>query len=62
MLRPGDRVSIEGTGEDGFVSEVHTHDVVVRVRVAGGYDERRYPHESLRFTPVMRETSQLHAY
>jgi hypothetical protein len=55
MLRPGDRVYINGTFEQGVVAVVHTHDVVVRVAVPGGHDERRYSHESLRFAPMMRE-------
>jgi hypothetical protein len=57
MLRPGDRVYILGTGEEGVVKEVHTHDVVVRVLVPDGHDERKYSHENLRFAPLMREAS-----
>jgi len=61
MLRPGDRVSIDWIGEEGFVTEVHTHDVIVRVRVPGGHDERSYAHESLRFIPVTSAPSHLYA-
>ena len=53
MLRPGDRVSIRGTGEEGFVTQVHTNEVVVRVRAPGGHEERRYAHESLRFASAV---------
>lgn len=62
MLRPGDRVYINATGEEAFVTEVHTHDVVVLVRVPGGHDERRYAHESLRFAPAARALSSAYAY
>ncbi|MGD0472814.1 MAG: hypothetical protein ABSB70_06320 [Candidatus Velthaea sp.] len=55
MLRAGDRVYINGTFEQGIVKEVHTHEVVVRVAVPGGSEERRYSHESLRFMPTMHE-------
>jgi hypothetical protein len=62
MLRPGDRVYINASGEEAFVIEVHTHDVVVRVRVPGGHDERRYAHESLRFAPATHAPSPLYAH
>jgi hypothetical protein len=58
MLRPGDRVYIRGTFEQGVVTEVHTHDVVVRVQLSDGHDERKYSHESLRFAPVIRDGSR----
>jgi len=47
MLRPGDRVLINHTGEEAYVCQVHTHEVIVRVHRIGGYDERSYSHESL---------------
>ncbi len=61
MLRPGDRVFINGTAEEDYVREVHTNDVIVRVMRPGGYDERSYAHESLRFVPVVRMASKLYA-
>ncbi len=62
MLRPGDRVSIGWIGEEGFVTEVHTNDVIVRVRVPDGFDERSYSHESLRFLPVTPAPSSSYAH
>jgi hypothetical protein len=62
MLRRGDRVYIEGTFEEGIVKEVHTHNVIVRVLVTGGVDDRSYSHESLRFAPLMTEPSLLFAH
>ncbi len=62
MLRPGDRVFINGTGEEGVVKQVHTNAVIVHVQVAGGHDERRYSHESLRFVPLTREPAFVYAY
>jgi len=57
MLKPGDRVFIEGTHEEGTVKEVHPHEALVRVRTATGSEERRYPHESLRLDPTMNEAT-----
>jgi hypothetical protein len=62
MLQPGDRVSIDWIGEEGFVTEVHTHDVIVRVCVPGGHDERSYAHESLRLVPATAAPSHLYAH
>jgi len=61
MLRPGDRVYIHGTGEEGVVKEVHTNDVVVRVQTAARHDERSYSHESLRLAPRQAESALLFA-
>ena len=61
MLRPGDRVFIYGTGEQGVVKQVHTNDVVVRVRTAAGHDDRTYAHESLRLAPRPAESALLFA-
>jgi hypothetical protein len=62
MLRPGDRVFIDGTFEEGVVKEVHTHNVIVRVLVMGGHEDRSYSHESLRFAPLMTEPSFIYAH
>jgi hypothetical protein len=61
MLRPGDRVLINGTGEEAYVHQVHTHEVIVRVIRPGGHDVRSYAHESLRFTPALETASLLYA-
>jgi hypothetical protein len=61
MLRPGDRVSIRGTFEQGVVTEVHTHDVVALVQLSDGHAERKYSHESLRFAPLIRDGSRVSA-
>jgi hypothetical protein len=53
MLRPGDRVLINHTGEEAYVYQVHTHEVIVRVHRIGGYDERSYSHESLLYAPAV---------
>jgi hypothetical protein len=58
MLKAGDHVSIDGTHEEGVVKEVHAHEVVVRVTVPGGHEERTYAHESLRLDPTMSEASR----
>jgi hypothetical protein len=57
MLKPGDRVYLDGTHEEGTVKEVHPHEVVVRVAADGGHEDRKYPHESLRLDPTLREAS-----
>lgn len=41
MLKAGDHVYIDGTKEEGTVKEVHAHEVVVRVKVPGGHEERK---------------------
>jgi hypothetical protein len=58
MLKPGDRVYIDGTKEEGTVKDVHPHEVVVRVAVADGHEERKYAHEDLRLDPTMKEASK----
>ncbi len=57
MLKVGDHVRIDGTNESGTVTEVHPHEIVVRVRVADGHEERRYAHESLHLEPTLSEVS-----
>jgi hypothetical protein len=57
MLKPGDRVFIDGTQEEGTVKEVHPHEALVRVRTPAGTQERRYSHESLRLDPTMDEAT-----
>lgn len=57
MLKAGDRVYIDGTQEEGSVKEVHAHEVLVRVKVPGGHEDRKYAHESLRIDPTMSEAS-----
>jgi len=58
MLKAGDHVYIDGTNEEGTVKEVHPHEIVVRVKVAGGHEERKYAHEDLRLDPTMNEASR----
>lgn len=58
MLKAGDRVYIDGTKDEGTVKEVHAHEVVVRVQIPGGHEERTYAHESLRLDPTMNEASR----
>jgi hypothetical protein len=57
MLKAGDHVYIDGTNEEGTVKEVHPHEILVRVVVPGGHEERKYPQESLRLDPTMSEAS-----
>jgi hypothetical protein len=57
VLKAGDRVYVDGTKEEGTVREVHPHEVVVRVSVPGGHEDRKYPHESLRLDPTMDEAT-----
>lgn len=57
MLKVGDKVYIDGTTEEGIVKAVHPHEIVVRVEVAGGHEERKYAHEDLRLDPTMGEAS-----
>lgn len=58
MLKMGDKVYIDGTREEGVVKAVHPHEVVVRVTVPGGHEERKYAHEDLRLDPTMDEVSK----
>ena len=57
MLKPGDKVYLDGTHEEGTVKEVHPHEVLVRVAVPGGHEDRTYPNESLRLDPTLQEAS-----
>ncbi len=57
MLKVGDRVYINGSDEEGTVKEVHPHEILVRVKVAGGHEDRKYAHEALRLDPTMNEVS-----
>jgi hypothetical protein len=57
MLKFGDRVYIDGTGEEGTVKDVHPHEVLVRVEVSGGHEDRKFSHEDLRLDPTMKEAS-----
>jgi hypothetical protein len=58
MLKLGDRVYIDGTNEEGTVKEVHPHEILVRVNVPGGHEDRKYAHEDLRLDPTMSEASK----
>jgi hypothetical protein len=58
MLKAGDRVYIDGTKEEGTVKEVHPHEILVRVDVPGGHEERKFAHEDLRLDPTMKEASK----
>jgi hypothetical protein len=58
MLKVGDRVFIDGTKEEGTVRAVHPHEVLVRVVVPGGHEDRKYAHEDLRLDPTMNEISK----
>ena len=60
MLKIGDRVYIDGTHEEGTVKEVHPHEVVVRVKTAGGHEERKYAHADLRLDPTLKEASNFY--
>jgi hypothetical protein len=57
MLKTGDRVHIDATREEGTVKEVHPHEIVVRVQVPGGHEDRRYAHDDLRLDPTLGEVS-----
>jgi hypothetical protein len=58
MFQPGDHVYIDGTNEEGTVKDVHPHEVVVRVKVPGGHEERKYAYEALRLDPTLQEVSK----
>ncbi|HTU71520.1 MAG TPA: hypothetical protein VMF11_14555 [Candidatus Baltobacteraceae bacterium] len=58
MLKPGDKVYIDGTQEEGVVKDVHPHEVTVRVEVAGGHELRKYALEALRLDPTLGEVSK----
>jgi len=57
MLKLGDKVFIDATNEEGTVKAVHPHEVVVRVKVPGGHEERKYALEDLRLDPTLGEVS-----
>jgi hypothetical protein len=59
-LKVGDRVFIDGTREEGTVKDVHPHEIVVRVEVSGGHEDRKYAHEDLRLDPTMNEASKFY--
>jgi hypothetical protein len=58
MLKVGDRVYIDGTKEEGIVREVKPHEILVRVQVPGGHEDRKYAHEDLRRDSTMDEVSK----
>jgi hypothetical protein len=60
MLKPGDKVYIDGTNEEGTVKAVHPHEILVRVQVPGGHEERKYAHEDLRLDPSLNEVSHFY--
>lgn len=55
LLKPGDRVFIDGTHEEGTVTDVHPHEIVVRLKVPGGHEDRRFAHEDLRLDPILND-------
>jgi hypothetical protein len=60
MLKPGDRVFIDGSQEEGTVKAVHPHEILVRVKVPGGHEDRKYAHEDLRLDPTLQEVSKFY--
>jgi len=60
MLKPGDKVYIDGTHEEGIVHEVHPHEILVRVKVPGGHEERKYAHADLRLDPTLDEATRFY--
>jgi hypothetical protein len=57
MIAAGDRVRIGETREIGTVTEVHPHEVLVRVRTATGSEVRRLAHGSVRLEPTIYEAT-----
>ena len=57
MLKAGDRVYIDGTQEEGTGKQGHPHEILVRVTVPGGHEDRKYALEALRRDPTMNEAS-----
>ena len=57
MLKVGDLVSIDASHDAGIVKETHPHEAIVRVKIPGGHEDRKYPYESLRLDPTMNEAS-----
>ena len=65
-MQPGDRVYVDGVFENGafeqgIVTEVYAHDVLVQVQTASGHDERRYARECLGFAPTLPQNSRFFA-
>jgi hypothetical protein len=60
MLKAGDHVYIDATNERGTVKEVHPHQILVRVQVPGGHEERKFALEDLRLDPTMSEVSDFY--
>lgn len=60
MLKPGDKVYIDGSNEVGTVKDVHPHEILVRVKVPGGHEDRKYAHEDLRLDPTLDEASKFY--
>lgn len=60
MLKAGDAVYIDGTNERGTVKEVHPHEILVRVKVPGGHEDRKYAHEDLHLDPTLQEVSKFY--
>lgn len=58
MLKVGDRVRIDGSDEEGTVRAVHPHEILVRVKVSGGHEDRKYAHGDLRLDPTLSEVSR----
>lgn len=58
MLKPGDRVFIDGSKEEGIVKHVHPHEVVVQVKTPEGHEVRKYAYEDLRLDPTLDEVSR----
>jgi 6-pyruvoyl-tetrahydropterin synthase len=60
MFKAGDHVRIDASNEIGTVKEVHPHQIVVRVQVPGGHEERKYALEDLRLDPTLKEVSEFY--
>jgi hypothetical protein len=58
MLKVGDHVRIDGSSEEGTVREVHPHELLVRVKVPGGHEDRKFAHEDLKLDPTLSEISK----
>jgi hypothetical protein len=57
MLKIGDRAIIDGTREEGTVKDVHPHEIIVRMKIGGGHEDRKYAHEELRLDSTLNEAS-----
>jgi len=60
LFKLGDKVYIDGSNEVGTVKDVHPHEILVRVTVPGGHEERKYAHEDLRLNPTLDEVSKFY--